>query len=100
MEVGTGGCVARRPDKYAVTSHSSQGLTAERVLVNADTSVHPDLLNSRFGYVSISRASHEATVFTNDFARLNPQLTADVSKSSALEIHQPSTVAQGIGIAI
>ena len=39
---------------YAVTSHSSQGLTAERVLVHADTSVHPDLLNSRFGYVSIS----------------------------------------------
>jgi hypothetical protein len=45
---------------YAVTSHSSQGLTAEPVLVNADTGVHPDLLNSRFGYVSISRASHEA----------------------------------------
>jgi ATP-dependent exoDNAse (exonuclease V) alpha subunit len=45
---------------YAVTSHSSQGLTAERVLVNADTGVHPDLLNSRFGYVAISRASHEA----------------------------------------
>jgi conjugative relaxase-like TrwC/TraI family protein len=37
---------------YAVTSHSSQGLTAERVLINADTGVHPDLLNSRFGYVS------------------------------------------------
>ena len=49
---------------YAVTSHSAQGLTAERVLVHADTSVHPDLLNSRFGYVSISRASHEATLFT------------------------------------
>src|SRR5208282_4799625 len=29
---------------YAVTSHSSQGLTAERVLVLADTSDHPDLL--------------------------------------------------------
>jgi ATP-dependent exoDNAse (exonuclease V) alpha subunit len=40
----------------AVTSHSSQGVTAERVLVHADTSVHSDLLNSRFGYVSISRA--------------------------------------------
>jgi conjugative relaxase-like TrwC/TraI family protein len=53
---------------YAVTSHSSQGLTAERVLVHADTSVHPDLLNSRFGYVSISRASHEATLFTDDMA--------------------------------
>jgi ATP-dependent exoDNAse (exonuclease V) alpha subunit len=48
---------------YAVTSHSSQGLTAERVLVNADTGVHPDLLNSRFGYVSISRASHERHAF-------------------------------------
>jgi conjugative relaxase-like TrwC/TraI family protein len=34
---------------YAVTSHSAQGLTAERVLVNADTGVHPDLLSSRFG---------------------------------------------------
>lgn len=32
---------------YAVTSHSAQGLTAERVLIHADTSVHPDLLSSR-----------------------------------------------------
>jgi ATP-dependent exoDNAse (exonuclease V) alpha subunit len=80
-----------------VTSHSSQGLTAERVLVNADTGVHPDLLNSRFGYVSISRASHEATLFTDDMTKLNPQLNADVSKTSALEIQTPS-IAQGIGM--
>jgi hypothetical protein len=61
---------------YAVTSDSCQGLTAERVLVHADTGVHPDLLNSRFGYVSISisRASHEATLFTDDLAKLGPQL--------------------------
>jgi len=83
---------------YAVTSHSSQGLTAERVLVNADTGVHPDLLNSRFGYVSISRASHEATLFTNDLAKLSPQLSADVSKTSALEISQTPSVVQGIGM--
>jgi conjugative relaxase-like TrwC/TraI family protein len=83
---------------YAVTSHSSQGLTAERVLVNGDTSVHPDLLNSRFAYVSISRASHEATLFTNDMAKLGPQLGADVSKTSALEIGHASSVAQGMGI--
>ncbi|MGA2653352.1 MAG: MobF family relaxase [Terracidiphilus sp.] len=83
---------------YAVTSHSSQGLTAERVLVNADTGVHPDLLNSRFGYVSISRASHEATLFTDDLTKLNPQLAADISKSSALEINQASSIFQGIGI--
>jgi hypothetical protein len=85
---------------YAVTSHSSQGLTAERVLVHADTRVHPDLLNSRFGYVSISRASHEATLFTDDMAKLGPQLAADVSKTSALEISQPSSIAQGIGLGL
>jgi len=85
---------------YAVTSHSSQGLTAERVLVNADTAVHPDLLNSRFGYVSISRASHEATLFTDDINKLSPQLSADVSKTSALEISQSPSIAQGIGMGI
>ena len=84
---------------YAVTSHSSQGLTAERVLINADTNVHPDLLNSRFGYVSISRASHEATLFTNDMAKLSPQLGADASKTSALEL-QPASISQGIGMGI
>jgi conjugative relaxase-like TrwC/TraI family protein len=85
---------------YAVTSHSAQGLTAERVLVHADTGVHPDLLNSRFGYVSISRASHEATLFTDDIAKLAPQLGADVSKTSALELNPAPSVAQGLGIAI
>jgi hypothetical protein len=46
------------------------GLTAERVLVNADTGVHPDLLNSRFGYVAISRASHDATLYTDDMTKI------------------------------
>jgi ATP-dependent exoDNAse (exonuclease V) alpha subunit len=81
---------------YAVTSHSAQGLTAERVIVNADTGVHPDLLNSRFGYVAVSRASHEATVFTDNLAKLNPQLSADVSKTSALEVSQTRSIGQGI----
>ena len=82
---------------YAVTSHSSQSLTAERVLVHADTGVHPDLLNSRFAYVSISRASHEATLFTDDIAKLGPKLGADVSKTSALEINQASSDGLGVG---
>ena len=85
---------------YAVTSHSSQGLTSERVLVHADTSVHPDLLNSRFAYVSVSRARHDAVVFTDDMAKLVPQLEADVSKTSALEIKQASSIAQGIGLGL
>jgi len=82
---------------YAVTSHSSQGLTAERVLVNADTGVHPDLLNSRFGYVSISRASHEATLYSNDMIKLNPQLSADVSKTSAMEVDRTQAISQLFG---
>ena len=83
---------------YAVTSHSSQGLTAERVLVNADTSVHPDLLNSRFGYVSISRASHEATVFTNDAAKLSQMLGSEVSKTSAVDVGIVKMVDHGVGM--
>ncbi len=85
---------------YAVTSHSAQGLTAERVLVHADTGVHPDLLNSRFGYVAVSRASHEATIFTNDAGKLGQQLGAEVSKTSALEIHQVPPMVQEIGMSL
>jgi conjugative relaxase-like TrwC/TraI family protein len=85
---------------YAVTSHSSQGLTADHVLVNADTGVHPDLINSRFGYVSVSRASHEATVITDDFTKLAQQLSTDVSKTSALKIVQnvPAGLRMGLGV--
>ena len=69
---------------YAVTSHSSQGLTAERVLVNMDTEVHPELISQRFAYVSVSRASHDAQIFTNDVSNLAEKLTRDVSKASAV----------------
>jgi conjugative relaxase-like TrwC/TraI family protein len=85
---------------YAVTSHSSQGLTAERVLIHADTKVHPDLLNSRFAYVSISRASHEATLFTDDVTKLGPRLGVDVSKTSALETSQSLSIGNGIEIGL
>ena len=70
---------------YAVTSHSAQGLTADRVLINVDTSAHPDLVNSRFAYVAVSRAQNDAQIYTNDrdFS-WKPQLGKDVSKSAAL----------------
>ena len=70
---------------YAVTSHSSQGLTSQRVLVNMDTEAHPELINARFAYVSVSRASHDAQVFTNDAANLAQSLSKNVSKTSALD---------------
>jgi len=58
------------------------------------------LLNCRFGYVSISRASHEATFFTDDMAKLGSRLEADVSKTSALELNQTSSVGRGVGMAL
>ncbi len=87
---------------YAVTSHSAQGLTAERVLIHADTSVHPDLLSSRFGYVAVSRASHDATIFTNDINRLAQQLCTEVSKTAALEMGQgiPKSRDQSVGMSL
>jgi len=83
---------------YAVTSHSAQGLTSERVLIHADTSVHPDLLNSRFGYVAVSRASHEATIFTDNAAKLGQQLGTEVTKTAALETNQSVFIGQGLGM--
>ena len=73
---------------YAVTSHSSQGLTAGRVLINMDTEVHPELINSRFAYVSVSRASHDAQIYTNSAALLAENLSHDVSKSAAVDFSQ------------
>jgi len=83
---------------YAVTSHSSQGLTSERVLVNMDTNVHPELINTRFAYVSVSRASQDAQIFTNNLAQLAPQLSTDISKTSAIKVAQSAAAIQGIGI--
>ena len=73
---------------YAVTSHSAQGLTTERVLIHAETGVHPDLLNSRFAYVAISRASHDVLAFTDNVATLACNLTREQSKPSAIDFGQ------------
>jgi len=79
---------------YTVTSHSSQGLTTERVLVNMDTTAHPELINTRFAYVSVSRASRDARIYTNDTATLAERLSADISKASAIEVSRPSSEAR------
>lgn len=83
---------------YAVTSHSSQGLTSERVLVNMDTEVHPELINNRFAYVSVSRASHEAQIFTNDATTLAESLSRDVSKASAIDFAKSQSPIGRVGV--
>jgi ATP-dependent exoDNAse (exonuclease V) alpha subunit len=69
---------------YAVTSYSSQGQTADRVLINVDTELGAkDLLNNRMAYVSVSRGAHDAQIFTNDREKLPQALGHDVSHQSA-----------------
>jgi len=81
---------------YAVTSHSSQGLTAERVMVNIDSHIHPDLISKRFAYVAVSRASHDAQVFTDNASLLVSALSKDITKSSALSFDQQVSTGSGI----
>jgi len=72
---------------YAVTSHSSQGQTADRVLINIDTALGAkDLLNNRMAYVAVSRGAQDAQIFTNDRQQLPQALGRDVSHTSA---HMP-----------
>src|SRR5712664_2556694 len=71
---------------YAVTSHSSQGQTADRVLVHVDTEQAGEkLVNRRLAYVAVSRGRYDAQVYTNDKGQLAEQLARDVSHRSAIE---------------
>jgi ATP-dependent exoDNAse (exonuclease V) alpha subunit len=80
---------------YAVTSYSSQGQTAERVLIHVDTELAAkDLLNSRMAYVSISRGQFDAQIFTDNREKLPQALGHDVSHQSA---HQPEQAMPSLG---
>ncbi len=71
---------------YAVTSHSSQGQTADRVLIHVDTEQGGEkLINRRLAYVAVSRARYDAQIYTNDKCALAEGLGRDVSHRSALE---------------
>ncbi len=70
---------------YAVTSHSSQGLTVNRVLINADTQESLRLLNDRMAYVAVSRAREEALIYTDSTQNLRETLNRATNKEMALE---------------
>jgi conjugative relaxase-like TrwC/TraI family protein len=91
---------------YAVTSHSSQGQTADRVLVHVDTEQAGEkLVNRRLAYVAVSRGRYDAQLYTNDKSHLTEQLSRDVSHRSAMEpaaqkIEQTSTPTQAVQQAV
>ena len=71
---------------YAVTSHSSQGQTADRVLLQVDTERTGErLVNRRLAYVAISRGRYDAQLYTNDKTHLAETLGREVSHRSAME---------------
>src|SRR5713101_421716 len=74
------------PSMAPVTSHSSQGQTADRVLVHVDTEQAGEkLVNRRLAYLAVSRGRYDAQLYTNDKTHLAEQLSRDVSHRSAIE---------------
>ena len=65
---------------YAVTSHSSQGQTADRVLIKRRYRAWSQgSAQQPLAYVAISRGAHDAQLFTNDRVGLGSALGHDVS---------------------
>lgn len=71
---------------YASTVHSAQGLTCDRVLINLD-SKSPTTSKDVY-YVAISRARHEAVIYTDNEKDLSKSVKRDAQKNAALEIKQ------------
>jgi ATP-dependent exoDNAse (exonuclease V) alpha subunit len=67
---------------YASTSHSSQGATVDRVIVNADSMRSARLVNQKQLYVSISRAREDAQIFTDDLEALRRAAGRDSRKAA------------------
>lgn len=69
---------------YGSTVHKSQGMTSERVIIHIDTGQGMSNSANSF-YVGVSRASHEATIYTDSKAQLPDSVRQWQSKESALD---------------
>lgn len=69
---------------YAMTVHSSQGLTVDRVIVNMDTKSRTT--NKDVFYVAVSRARHEAYIYTDDNQQLPSAIRRESHKYNAHEL--------------
>ena len=69
---------------YVATAHSSQGAKVDRVIVDIDTKNRST--NDAAYYVEISRARHEAKIYTNDQAKLPAAVLRRDEKTAALDV--------------
>lgn len=70
---------------YATTVHSSQGLTSDRVIIDAD--VNSKTSNRSVYYVAISRPRDGVKIFTNNKGSLAKSMGREQKKSSALDMY-------------
>ncbi len=75
---------------YTMTSHSSQGMTVDRVLIHVDTtdSRVRGLVDKTLSYVATSRARYDAQIFTDDANQLGRALSRENVKETALSQQQ------------
>lgn len=71
---------------YATTVHSSQGLTVDRVLIEAEA--NRKTTSGDTFYVAISRARLEAHVYTDDAQGLPRAIDREFQKSAALDLQR------------
>nr|WP_116522971.1 MobF family relaxase [Achromobacter insuavis] len=69
---------------YATTSHSAQGLTCNRVLINAES--YSRTTQRDVYYVAISRARHQADIYTDNAGKLGRAVNRLEEKTAALDI--------------
>jgi conjugative relaxase-like TrwC/TraI family protein len=69
---------------YCQTIHAAQGKTCERILIEAPASGAAG--NEASYYVAISRATHDAVIYTDDCDRLPETLSRTDEKSAALDL--------------
>ena len=70
---------------YAVTVHSSQGLTADRVIANFDTRSRTTAADTY--YVGISRARMHAAIYTDRVKELPAAISRENVKEAALDLN-------------
>ena len=72
---------------YAVTSHSAQGATADRVIVHAEGGQSAAVVNERFAYVAGSRMRDGLDVYTDNSQQLTSSLARQFDKTAAVHDH-------------
>ena len=81
---------------YGSTLHKAQGRTSERVMIHIDTNQRTSNSANAF-YVGVSRASHEATIYTDSRAQLPDAVRPWQSKESAMDYEKENRLNHSSG---